>query len=172
MPDVSRDDDDEGGMHDARGPAVTELVGRIGALFTKRRLSPPFDIRRAAGHWLGPLTRDEIIDVVEQHFERCSLMPGAHSSGSGDQQFRMLRAAMSKAIEQKHAWDAPAEAQRPQRKRKGRVRKLHHAGGVDVFDDRHNPDWIGEIEQPRPAPHENYRESGASIGKDVDPEWR
>src|SRR5262245_47209632 len=118
--DFGRDDDDEGGMHDARGPAVTELVGRIGNLFQKRRLSPPFDIRRAAGFWLGSLTQDEIVDVIEEHFERCQMLPGIHASGSGDATFNMLKAAINKAIDSKLAWGRPAdEVERPRRKRRG-----------------------------------------------------
>jgi len=158
-------------MRDAHGPALDELVGRIGSLYTRRRLCPPFDIRRAAGHWLRSLTQDEITGVVEQHFERCELMPGVHASGSGDATFNMLRAAVNKAIDAKLAWGEPVgEAERPRRRHRGRVRKLHHAGGVDVFDDRRNPDWIRDVAQPRPAPPQTYNESGMSVGEDVDPE--
>jgi len=49
------------------------------------------------------------------------------------------------------------------------VRKIHHAGGTDIFDDRRDPDWIREVPQPQPAPQVPY-ESGESVGEDVDPE--
>jgi hypothetical protein len=43
----------------AGGPLMTdyelaELVGRIGNLYTKKGLSPPFALRDAVKHWVGP----------------------------------------------------------------------------------------------------------------------
>src|SRR5271170_6306735 len=55
-----------GGMDDY---TLSELVARIGALYTRQGLSPPFRLRDVARHWLG-LTDQEIIDVIEQHMDR------------------------------------------------------------------------------------------------------
>ena len=43
------------------------LVARLGNLYTKHRLSPPFALREAARHWLGISTED-IVATVEKHF--------------------------------------------------------------------------------------------------------
>ncbi len=59
-----------------------ELVGRISCLYTKKGLSPPFRLRDAAKDWLG-LTQDEIVTVVQKHFEQCRHF---YIAGSGDQE--------------------------------------------------------------------------------------
>jgi len=143
-----------------------DLVGRIGCMYVRAGLSPPFALRDAMKSWRG-LTPDEIVAVIEKHFEDCRRF---YTAGSGDAHFNIVRAAISKALDAKLAWGAPATAERPREKRRGRVRKLHHAGGVDAFDDREDPAWICEVPQPRPAPPESYRESGESVGEDVDPD--
>jgi hypothetical protein len=123
---------------------LAELVARIGCLYTKRGLSPPFRLRDIARNWLG-LTPDEVIAVLEKHFPDCRRF---YTSGAGEQQFNMVRTAISKAIEAKHPPrdHADDELERPwqSRKRTG-PRKVYTAGGyADVIVDREDGDSIGE----------------------------
>src|SRR5882762_3787277 len=113
---------------------LAELVGRVGNLYTRRGLSPPFALRDAAREWRG-LSQDEIIAVLEKHFRDYRHL---YIAGAGDQHFHMVRSAISKALEAKHPSrdHADDELERPRRKRRGRLQPVAHAGGVDVFDDR------------------------------------
>src|SRR5258708_34577029 len=47
---------------------LAELVRRIGNLYTKRGLIPPFALRDAAREWRG-LSQHEIMAVIELHFD-------------------------------------------------------------------------------------------------------
>jgi len=114
---------------------LAELVGRIGNLYTRKGLSPPFHLRDAAKDWLG-LSQNEIVAVINKHFDDCRTF---YTGGSRDAHFGMVRSAMSKALEAKYpsrdrADDEPMP--RLKRRRRGGVRPVPHAGGVDVFDDR------------------------------------
>jgi hypothetical protein len=85
-------------------------------------------------HWLG-LTQDEIVAVLQKHFQDYRRF---HTTGAGEQHFGLVQQAIRKALEEKHpsrdhADDGP---ERPPRKRSGGVRKVHHAGGYDLIDDR------------------------------------
>ena len=77
---------------------LTELVGRLGNIYTKKGLSPPFALRDVAKHWLG-LTQDEIVTVVQTHFEDCRRF---YTTGAGRQHFGLLQQAIRKAWEAKH----------------------------------------------------------------------
>jgi hypothetical protein len=73
---------------------LAELVGRLGNLYTKKGLSPPFALRDAVKHWIG-LSQDEIVEVVEKHFAEHRV----RYSGSGDGCFWMVEAAVRKAMD-------------------------------------------------------------------------
>jgi len=114
---------------------LAELVGRIGNFYTKKGLSPPFALRDDAREWRS-LSQDEIVALINKHFDDCRRF---YTSGSRDAHFGMVRSAMSKALEAKYpsrdrADDEPMP--RLKRRRRGGVRPVPHAGGVDVFDDR------------------------------------
>ena len=47
---------------------VDILVGSIGSLYTRHRLSPPSQLREAAKRWLG-LSFTDILDTIEKHLE-------------------------------------------------------------------------------------------------------
>jgi hypothetical protein len=122
---------------------LAELVGRVGNLYMRKRLSPPFHIRAAVRRWVG-LSQDEIIAVIEKHFADCRHF---YTSGSGDAHFGMVEAAIRKAMELKHSTrdQAADEPVRPRRKRG--VRKVHNASGFpDVIVDREDGDAVGEDE--------------------------
>jgi hypothetical protein len=80
--------------------------------------------------WNG-LTIDEMIAVLEKHFDRCHQF---YTAGSGSQHFKMVQSAMLKALEAKeHRGPYPP---RPSRRRAG-VRSVHDSGGfADAIDDR------------------------------------
>jgi hypothetical protein len=113
---------------------LAELVGRIGNLYTKRGLSPPFFLRDSAKEWRG-LSQDEIVAIIDKHFRDYR---HCYIAGAGDQHFHLVRSAISKAIEAKHPnhSHADGELERPLRKHRGGVRLIPHAGGIDVFDDQ------------------------------------
>ena len=122
--------------------ALDLFAGRIGGLYVKQGLSPPFRLRDAARHWLG-ISQDEIVAVIEKHFADYRRF---YVSGSGDQLFSIVEAAIRKAWEAEHpprdrADDEPV---RPRPKRAG-PRKVYTAGGyTDVIDDRDDGESIGE----------------------------
>jgi hypothetical protein len=101
----------------------TNLVGRIGALYVKRGLCPPFHLRDAARHWLG-ISHDDIVAVVEKHFSDYRRF---YVSGSSDAYFHLVEQAIRKAWEAKHpptAGDEPSYFARPvRRKRTGTVKQ-------------------------------------------------
>jgi hypothetical protein len=121
---------------------LAELVGRIGALYGKRGLSPPYHLRAAARHWLG-ISHDEIVAVIENHFADHRRL---YTLDSGDSYFHMIEAAIRKAWEAKHpprdhVEDEPA---RPRRKRG--VRQVYAAGGYAdaIVDSGEDGDAVGE----------------------------
>src|SRR5215472_12146727 len=77
---------------------LAELAGRVGNMYVRAGLSPPFGLRDAVKSWCG-FTQDEIVAVIEKHFEDCRRF---YTAGSGDQHFAMVRAAIGKAMEAKH----------------------------------------------------------------------
>jgi len=143
--------------------ALAELVGRIGNMYVRTGLSPPFALRDAIRSWRG-LSQDEIVAVLQQHFAEHRRL----YHGSGDGNFWMVQAAMRRAIEAKHPLPRDEPVRPRLQRRAAGVRKIHHAGGTDIYDDRRDLEWIREVAQPRPAPPESYRESGESIGEDDD----
>jgi len=142
------------------------LAGRIGCAYVKQGLSPPFHLRDAVKHWRG-LTQDEIVAVIEKHFEQCRRF---YTAGCGDAHFDMVRMAVTKALEANHPLPRDEPVRPRLQRRAAGVRKIHHAGGTDIYDDRRDPDWIREVAQPRPAPPQSFRESGEPIGEDVESE--
>jgi len=123
---------------------LAELVGRVGNLYMRKRLSPPFHIRDAVRRWVG-LSQDEIIAVIEKHFADCRHF---YTSGSGDAHFGMVEAAIRKALEAKHPArdhvDDEPERPRPSGKRRG-IREIYTAGGyADAIDDRDDGNSAGE----------------------------
>jgi hypothetical protein len=110
---------------------LAELVSRVGNVYTKEGLSPPSQLRSAAKCWLG-LSHDEILTAIEGHFEQHRRF---YVSGSGDQLFSLVEAAIRKAWEAKHPRLDQAEPLPPRRKRG--VRQVYQAGGYpDAIDER------------------------------------
>jgi hypothetical protein len=113
---------------------AAEIVARLGNLYVRRGLSPPFNLYKAVRHWSG-LSQDEIVEVVEKHFADHRV----RYSGSGDGYFWMVEAAIRKAMELKHPPIDHVEPARPQRRRG--VRKVYTAGGYeDVIYEDAEPD--------------------------------
>ena len=96
---------------------LAELVGRIGNLYTKKGLSPPFILRDAVTSW-GGLSQEEIVAVIEKHFQDCRQF---YIAGAGDRHFHMVQLAISKALEAKYPRDRLGGAP-DQRRRAGRIR--------------------------------------------------
>jgi uncharacterized Zn-binding protein involved in type VI secretion len=146
--------------------ALTELVGRIGNLYTRHRLSPPFHIRDAARRWLG-LSQDEIIAVIEKHFADCRRF---YTCGSGDAHFGMVESAIRKATEAKHPARAYGDDELVRPRHKRGVRKIHNASGFpDVIVDggpaaRLLRDSESNVE--RPSGLVGYEDGGDPIGED------
>src|SRR5260370_2940242 len=89
---------------------LAEIVARVGCLYVKRGLSPPFHLRDAARRWMG-LSQDEIIEVLELHFAEHRRR---YTCGSGDGLFYLVEAAIRAAWQAKHppiahADDEPGE---------------------------------------------------------------
>jgi hypothetical protein len=112
---------------------LAELVSRVNNFYTRKGLSPPFFLRDAAREWHG-LSQEEIVAVLEKHFDACRRF---YTSGSGDAHFGMVRSAIHKAIEAKHSPrdHAGEEPDRPRPpRRSSSVRQVHNACGFpDVF---------------------------------------
>jgi hypothetical protein len=109
---------------------LAEIVGWIGNCYWRRGLSPPSQLHRAISRcWLG-LSRREIIDVLDKHFDDNLQL----YHGSGDRSFYMVEAAISQALAAKHPRPVPErQPERPQRPR-NRVVTLHNPSGVnDVY---------------------------------------
>jgi hypothetical protein len=147
---------------------LTELVGLIGNAYVRRGLSPPSQLRDAVKHWLG-LSHGEILAAIEQHFAEHR---HEYRSGSGDGLFWMVEAAVRRAWQEKHPPRADEELERPRRKRPGRLRPIHHAGGFDVYDDRDHADAgqeddrVSDVERSSGLP--GYERTGVPIGEDED----
>jgi hypothetical protein len=122
--------------------ALDELCARVSNIFVRKGLSPPFHLRAVAEHWLGGITPDEIIDVVETHF--ADHRRGYHT-GSGDQLFHVLQGQIRKVIEAKHPSRDRADGEPVRPRRKRGVRKVHNASGFpDVIVDCEDGDPIDE----------------------------
>jgi hypothetical protein len=147
--------------HDAGNAAseieLAELAARVGCRYVKAGLSPPFRLHEAVRHW-GGLSHDEVMAVIERHFDSCRRF---YTTGSSDQFFYMVEAAIHKAIESKHPsrGQADAEPERPRRRSASRVHKIYNAGGpIDAYVEGHAARLLGN--QPRPA----ERPSGPAEG--------
>jgi hypothetical protein len=146
---------------------LAEIVARVGCLYVKRGLSPPFHLRDAARRWMG-LSQDEIIEVLERHFAEHRRR---YTCGSGDGLFYLVEAAIRAAWQAKHPPIAHADDEpgRPRRKRSG-LRKVHNASGIpDVFVDggraaRLLRDRESNVE--RPSGLVGYEDAGDPIGED------
>src|SRR5258708_31443210 len=103
---------------------LTEVVARVGNLYVRQGLSPPFHLRDAAKHWLG-LDVSEIVDVIDAHFRQHRRL---YVSGSGDGYFHMVEAAVRQRWEAQHPVRSRVEPDepRPVRKRMGPVRPVVH----------------------------------------------
>jgi hypothetical protein len=141
--------------HDAqnvRGWAeLAELVARCGNVYSRYKLSPPSQLHSAAKYW-GGLSQDEIVEVLERHFDE---QRRSYVCGSGDGLFWMVESAMRKALEAKHPRPrGDVDPERPQRS--PRVFKIHNASGFpDVLVD----DPTARI-PPVQASLPGYEESG------------
>jgi hypothetical protein len=109
---------------------LAQIIARIGNFYTKKGLSPPFALGAVVHQWNG-LTIDEMIAVLEKHFDRCHQF---YTAGSGSQHFKMVQSAMLKALEAKqHRELYPPRSSR----RRADVRKVCDADGfADAIDDR------------------------------------
>ena len=145
---------------------VAEIVARVGDFYTRKGLSPPFHLHAVAKQWLG-LSQDEIVTVLEKHFDACRRF---YTTGSGDRHFHLVRSAISKAIEAKYPNHSHAddELERPLRKRRGRFQPVAHAGGIDVFDDRDDGGQEDDrtINVERSSSLVGYESAGVPIGED------
>lgn len=80
------------------------LVARVGALYTKQQLSPPFNLRAAVRRWQG-LTPDEIVELLARHFDACRHLYGC---GAGEQHFALVHQAMRQALDTKRIRASPS----------------------------------------------------------------
>jgi hypothetical protein len=109
---------------------LAQIIARIGNFYTKKGLSPPFALSAVVHQWNG-LTIDEMIAVLEKHFDRCHQF---YTAGSGSQHFKMVQSAMLKALEAKEHRELYPPRSSP---RRSGVRKVHDADGfADAIDDR------------------------------------
>jgi hypothetical protein len=128
-----------------REAQVAELAARVGCLYTRFNLSPPFRLRDAAQHWVG-LSPNEIARVVEDHLREHKRL----YSGSGDGHFWMVEAAIRKAIEAKHP-SRDDELERSPRS-SSRVQKVHNASGFpDVYVEGRAARLVRPRERERPS---------------------
>ena len=110
-----RDDDSAGSDLE-----LDELVARIGCLYTRKGLSPPFHLREAARRWLG-LDVSEIVSVVTDHLREHRRL---YTCGSGDGHFWMVEAAVAAAWKAKHPVRSHVESDEPRLPRKLDVRPV------------------------------------------------
>jgi hypothetical protein len=145
---------------------LAELVSRVGNIYTKEGLSPPHHLRDAARRWLG-LTQDEIVTVLEKHFQDCRRL---YTCGAGEQHFGLVQQAIKAAWQAKHptrdqAADEPARQQR----RRG-IRKVYNASGFpDVIVDGGRAASLlrdGESNIERPSGLVDYADAGEPIDGD------
>jgi len=147
---------------------LDELRGRIGNLYSRQGLSPPSQLYGAVKHWLG-ISHDEIIAAIEQHFAEHRRL---YTCGSGDRYFYLVEEAVRAAWQKKHpARDrADDEPIQPRRRRAGRVREVHNAGGRPdlLVDERRAQRLFRDRESyvPRPSGLGGYEGSGEPIGED------
>jgi hypothetical protein len=113
--------------------ALTELMGLIGNAYVRRGLSPPSQLHSAVRRWLG-LTPDEIIEVLDRHFDEHRRR---YLCGSGDGLFYLVEAEIRKAAETKHPPRAYADAEpaSPPRKHAGPHNIYTIGGFADAIDD-------------------------------------
>ena len=78
-------------------PSVSNFAVQTPFAFFKRIMR-----RNAVKSWRG-LTPDEIVAVIEKHFEDCRRF---YTAGSGDQHFARVRAAIGKAMDPKDPFRA------------------------------------------------------------------
>jgi hypothetical protein len=126
------------------------LVARVGNLYVRRKLSPPFHLREVAKHWRG-ISVPEIVEAIEAYFD--ANFWRFSSSGSGDQFLGEVSSAVRAAWQKKHpsAAHVDDEPAQPRRKRRGSVRPVPHIGGVDIYDDRDDGDAGHEDDRPSNA---------------------
>ncbi len=149
---------------------LDELVARIGVIYPKKGLSPPFALRDAAWGWQG-LSKDEIVAIIEQHFQDCRRF---YTTGAGEQCFHMVRAAIAKALDAKypHRSHVNDEPDRSRRRPSGRVRRIHTAAGgrPDAFVEGRAARLVrrSESNAERPSGLVGYEKVGEPIGEDDD----
>jgi len=108
------------------------IVGTVGNLYTRYKISPPFKLRAIVKSWRG-LTLTEIVSVLERHFEEHARQ---YSNGAAEQWFGLVHEAIRKAWRDKHPL-ADHEVERPSpRKRTGIITQVPRAVGADAIDDR------------------------------------
>jgi hypothetical protein len=165
MPDDPGSDD--GDARIARREAeVAELAARLGCLYGRFKLSPPFHLKTAVEGWLRQgLTPDEIVHVVQEHLQNHRRR---YVCGSGDSSLAFLRSEIARAAEAKHPAIARAEDEPASPRRKRGIRKVHHAGGYDVFVDGPAARLLRDSESnvERPTGLVGYEDGGDPIGED------
>src|SRR5215813_3112021 len=141
------------------------LLSAPACIYVKQGLSPPFHLRDALKRWRG-LSQDEIVAVIEKHFEDCRRF---YTAGSGDSHFHMVKAAMHRALVAKHPRDhMDDEPERPRRRASG-VRQIHNPSGIpDLFmvgrPARGFREPVSKVERPSGPP--GYERAGDPIGQD------
>jgi hypothetical protein len=147
-----------------------ELIGLIGNAYSREGLSPPSQLYRAAHYWSG-LSRREILDILDDHFDRNRQF---YLGGSGDGLFHLVQADVRRAIEAKHPRPVPErQPERPQPRRR-RVVALPTAGGgpADLLvDDPRAERLSGDRDEGNPTIERDsilrgYEESGDLIEDD------
>ena len=125
-----------------------ELAARIDCRYVKAGLSPPFHLREAVRHW-GGLSHDEIMAVIELHFDACRRF---YTTGSGDRLFYMVELAIRRAIEAKYPRNR-SDGELKQPRRRSRVRQVHTAAGglPDVYVEGHAARLVRRTESERPS---------------------
>jgi hypothetical protein len=128
---------DEHQAENPRGDAeFAELVGRIGNVHMRFKLSAPFNLRDAVKHWTG-LSQDEGADVIEQHLPDYRRL---YVSGSF---FHMVHQAIGKALDAKHRNVRFGDKPERRRRARRRVMKVYSSSGVaDVFVDDPSADRL------------------------------
>jgi hypothetical protein len=147
-----------------RDAELAELVGFIANRYVRQKLSPASQINATTiRHWLG-LSRQEILDVLDRHFDQSRRF---YLSGSGDGLFGRVQDDIARALQAKHGRPAPEHKPKPEpQRRRSRVVKIPTASGVsDLFVDGPAASLVREPESnaQRPTGLPGYEADGEPI---------
>ncbi len=152
-------------------PDLNTIVGTVGRVYGRFRLSPPYELHRAAQHWVG-VSLEEIVGAVEDHLEQYRHL----YCGSGDAHFGLVQTAIAK-LQDRHGVDLYARGEvgvpEPPARRRRVVRKLYIHGVADAFDDREDSEAdVSRLNAPQPylASPRLPRVTVANLEDDVDAE--